>query len=130
MHDVQINPIKNRLYITLKDCNYSDLTAYVNQIENACKYLVLGFTCLILLNRKGLLRQSDKDLLFNTADLVYSYGASKIVNVQKSNNSSGFLRRSLIGFQTDFPLENAENIRQAEDILDGEKNEDRSWASA
>ncbi len=125
MHDVQINPIKNRLYITLEDCNNPDFTAYVNQIENACKYLVSGFTCLTVFNRKGLLRQCDKDLLFNTADLVYSYGASKIVNVKKSNNSSGFLARRLIGLQTDFPIENAENIRQAEEILDGKKHTEK-----
>ena len=130
MHDVQINPIKNRLYITLGDCNYSGFAEYVNQIENACKYLVPGFTCLAVLNRKGILRQSDKDLLFNTADLVYSYGASKIVNVKKSNNTSGFLRRRLIGLQTEFPIENAENIRQAEEILDGKKYDDKSLASA
>ena len=130
MLDVQINPIKNRLYITLRDSNYIDFTAYVNQIENACKYLVSGFTCLTVLNREGILRQSDKDLLFNTADLVYSYGAGKIVNVKKSNNSKGFLRRRLIGFQADFPIENAENIRQAEEILDGEKYKEKSLASA
>jgi hypothetical protein len=130
MYDVQINPIKNRLYITLGDCNNADLTAYVDQLENACKYLVPGFTCLTVLDRKGILRQSDKDLLFNTADLVYSYGASKIVNVEKSNNSSGLLRRKLIGLQTYFPIENANNIRQAEDMLDGKKYEEKSLASA
>lgn len=130
MHDVQINPIKNRLYITLGDCNYPDFTAYVKQIENACKYLVSGFTCLTVLNRKGILRQSDKDLLFNTADLVYSYGGSKIVNVKKNNKGSESPRRRLIGFQTDFPIENAENIRQAEEILDGKKYEEKSLASA
>lgn len=130
MHDVKINPIKNRLYITLGDCNYIDFSAYVIQIENACKYLVSGFTCLTVLNGKGILRQSDKDLLFNTADLVYSYGASRIVNVKKSTNSSGFLRWRLIGLQTDFPIENAENIRQAEKILDGRKYEEKPSASA
>ncbi|MFH1990784.1 MAG: hypothetical protein ABIK98_00040 [Pseudomonadota bacterium] len=44
MHDVKINPKKNRLYITLGDLDCNEITAYVNKIESACKDLVPGFT--------------------------------------------------------------------------------------
>ena len=37
MHHVHINPIKNRMYIILKDGNASNITAYVDAIENACR---------------------------------------------------------------------------------------------
>lgn len=53
MHDVQINPLKNRLYITLRDSNYSDMKKYVNEIESAIMNLVPGFTCLTVLNKEG-----------------------------------------------------------------------------
>ena len=80
-----------------------------------------GFTCVIGLNKKGLIRQSDKDLLFNTACLVYAYGASKIVYVRKNNDKSDLFQRSLMDFQTDFTVENAKNIQEAEDILNERK---------
>lgn len=121
MYDVQINPIKNRLYITLGDGIYTDIAVYVNEIESACKYMASGFTCVIGLNKKGLIRQSDKDLLFNTACLVYAYGASKIVYVRKNNDKSDLFQRSLMDFQTDFTVENAKNIQEAEDILNERK---------
>ena len=79
MLDVKINSIKNRLYITMGDLKSADIAAYVNKIESACSNLAPGFTCLTVLNKKGLLRQREKDLLFNTVDLIYTYGASKIV---------------------------------------------------
>ena len=119
MHDVRIDPIKNRLYITIGVWNYADIAAYVNDIESACKDLVPGFTCLTVFKRNGIVRQSDRDQLFNTADLIYAYGATKIVHVTKNNESSGFFPRSLVGFQTYFPVENAENVKEAEEILDG-----------
>ncbi len=122
MHNVQIDPLKNRLYITLRDSNYADIKKCVDEIENACKYLAAGFTCLTVLDINRLVRQSDKDLLFNTADLVYAYGASKIVHVRDNNDATVFLQPSLMNFQTYFPVENAKNIQEAEDILD-QKNQ-------
>ncbi len=118
MLDVQINSIKNRLYITMGDLKSADIAAYVNKIESACRSLALGFTCLTVLNKKGLIRQREKDLLFNTVDLIYAYGVSKIVYVRENNNNSGFFQRSLRDFQADFTVDNAKNIQEAEDILD------------
>lgn len=118
MYDIQTNPIKNRLYITLGDKDYIDIPVYVNQIESACKYLAPGFTCVAVLNKKGLIRQKDEDLLFNTADLVYAYGAHKIVYVRKTNHNSELFQRRLMNFQIAATVENATNIQEAEEILD------------
>ena len=122
MLDVQINSIKNRLYITMGDLKSADIAAYVNEVESACRNLALGFTCLTVLNKKGSIRQREKDLLFNTVDLIYAYGAGKIVCVRENNNNSGFFQRNLRGYQTDFTVENANNIQGAEDILDESKS--------
>ena len=122
MLDVQINSIKNRLYITMGDLKSADIVAYVNEVESACRNLALGFTCLTVLNKKGSIRQREKDLLFNTVDLIYVYGASKIVYASENNNNSGFFQRSLRGYQTDITVENAKNIQGAEDILDESKS--------
>ena len=121
MLDVQINSIKNRLYITMGDLKSADIAAYVNKIESACRSLASCFTCLTVLNKKGLIRQREKDLLFITMGLIYAYGASKIVCVRENNDNSGFFQRNLKDFQTDFTMENAKNIQEAEDILDENK---------
>lgn len=124
MHDVQINLLKNRLYITLRDSNYSDMKKYVNEIESAIMSLVPGFTCLTVLNKEGLVNQSEKDLTFNTMDLVYAYGTGKIAHVRKNNDPLGFFQQSLMGFQSYFQVVKTNNIQEAEDILDG-KNSDQ-----
>lgn len=121
MHDVQINSIKNRLYITLKDLDYTNMETYVSEIEKACRRLVPGFTCLTVLKGKGVVRQNENDLLFNTTDLVYAYGASKIAHVKRNNNRLDFQPPSLMGFQSYFPVVKAKNTQEAEAILDGKK---------
>jgi hypothetical protein len=118
MHHVHINPIKNRMYIILKDGNTNDLTEYVNTIENACGDLANNFTCVAVLDKTGNVRQNDLDLLFNTVDLIYAYGAGRIVLVGKNNANSDFLRQNLFNLETCFTVENARDIQEAEDKLD------------
>ena len=118
MYEVRTNPVKNRLYITLGDKDYINIPVYVDQIESACRYLAPGFTCVAVLNKKGLMRQKDQDLLFNTADLIYAYGARKIVYVRKTNYNSELFRRSLMNFQLAATVENVTDIREADEILD------------
>jgi hypothetical protein len=118
MHHVHINPIKNRMYIILKDGNRNDITEYVNAIENACGDLAYNFSCVAVLDKKGSVRQSDIDLLFNTVDLIYAYGAGRIVLVGKNNGKSDFFQQNLFNLKACFTVENASDIQEAEDKLD------------
>jgi hypothetical protein len=122
MHHVHINPIKNRMYIILKDGNTSDMTAYVDKIENACGDLPYNFSCVVVFDKKEIVRQSDIDLLFNTMDLIYAYGADRIILVRKNNGDSDFFRPNLLNFKTCFTVENAMDIQEAENILDQRQN--------
>ena len=118
MNHVHINPIKNRMYIILKDGDTSNIRAYVNTIENACGDLPYNFSCVVVLDQKGIVRQSDIDLLFNTMDLIYAYGAGRIIVVRKNNNDSDFFPPNLLNFKTCFTVENAMDIEEADNILD------------
>ena len=118
MHDVHINPIKNRMYIILKDGIKNDMKEYVDKIENACEDMPFNFSCVVVLDKKGIVRQSDIDLLFNTMDLIYAYGAGRIIFVRKNNDNSNFLPTDLYHFKTCFTIENAMDIHEAESILD------------
>lgn len=122
MHHVHINPIKNRMYIILKDGNTSNIKAYVDKIENACGDLPYNFSCVVVLDKKGIVRQSDIDLLFNTVDLIYAYGADIIILVRKNNGNSDFFQPNLLNFKTCFTVENAMDIQEAESILDQRHN--------
>jgi hypothetical protein len=118
MHHVHINPIKNRMYVILKDSNTNDITEYVNIIENACGDLAYNFSCVAVLDKKGNVRQKDLDLLFNTVDLIYAYGAGRIVLVGKNNADADFFQQHLFNLKACFAVENARDIREAEDKLD------------
>ncbi len=118
MHDIHINPIKNRMYVHLKDKNTIDTPAYVNAIENACKKLTYNFSCVAVLNKKGNVCQSDIDLLFNTVGLIYAYGAGRIILVRKKNGNFDFLQPNILNFKAYFMVENARNIKEAEKMLD------------
>lgn len=119
MPAVRNNLIKNRLYITLRDSDQADMCAYVQKIESACQTLTSGFTCLLVLQTNGMIRQKDKDLLFNTTGLISAYGASKVAYVRKTSGNPSMSRLSPFNFQTFTPVAHALNIKEAEDILDG-----------
>jgi hypothetical protein len=119
MHHVKTDPLKNRLYITINDWDQTELPRYFQKIEIACKQLVPGFTCLTVLKKKGFIDQQDSDLLFSTTDLVSAYGGSKIVHIRKVNGYSDTHWPSPTNFQTYIPVEFAANVKDAENILNG-----------
>jgi predicted transglutaminase-like protease len=106
------------MYIILKDGNTSDVKSYVNRIENACGDLPYNFSCVVVLDKKSIVRQSDIDLFFNTVDLIYAYGADRIILVKNNNNDFDFFQTNLLNFKTCFTVENAMDIQEAEYLLD------------
>lgn len=118
MPDVRLNSLKNRLYITIGDWDQADMRPYVRKIESACKALVPGFSCLVVLIKKGLIRQKEKDLVFSTKDLISAYGASKVVCVVKTSGYSSMSRLNPFTIQPVVAVEHALSTREAEDILD------------
>jgi hypothetical protein len=119
MPEVQINLLKNRLYITLEDWDQGDMPVYVQKIESACKALVPGFTCVAVLRKNGLIRQIDKDLLFNTTDLISAYGVSKVAYVRNNQTKENAMPSISINIHSYVPVHYAPNINEAEAILDG-----------
>ena len=126
MHPVRVNLLKNRMYIFLNDAIEGNTKAYVNAIENACQDLISNFSCVAVLDKKRIVRQSDIDLLFDTVNLIYAYGADRIILVKKDNDALDFFRPYLFDFQSDVKVENAINIQEAENIL--ENTRETTWA--
>ncbi|MBU0986824.1 MAG: hypothetical protein KKH68_06180 [Proteobacteria bacterium] len=119
MPKVTIDILKNRLYLTIKDWDHSDMAAYVQDIEAACNALFFGFTCLIVLRKKGAVRQKDLDLLFRTTDLISAYGAVRLVVVNDSHADSPTTWTNLVYVPNYIPAAITPSIAEGEDILDG-----------
>ena len=122
MPEVQINLLKNRLYITLDDWDQGDMPVYVRKIESACKALVPGFTCVAVLRKNGLIRQIDKDLLFNTTDLISAYGVSKVAYVRNNTAEENEIPWISINMHSYVPVYCVPNVNEAEAILDGKSS--------
>lgn len=94
------------------------MLAYVQKIESACQALAPGFTCLFVFRNKGLSHRKNKDLLFNTTDLLSAYGACKIAYVRTSKENPKRYWLNPLNIQTFIPIEYALNTKEAEEILD------------
>jgi len=65
-----------------------------------------------------MIRQKDKDLLFNTTDLISAYGAGRVAYVGKTKDHPQGFRINPVYFQTFIPIEHARSTAEAEAILD------------
>lgn len=119
MHEIKADFIKNRLYITLRESERTEMNSYVNQIEHACKELTPGFTCIAVFPGGEAPQQKDHDLLMNTKDLICAYGAVKIVRVGKSGRASSLVKSAGFNMMGNIKVEDAATIQEAEKILDG-----------
>ena len=116
MHQICVNRLKNRLYITIENLNPAEIPAYITHIEAACKQLIPGFTCLAGFNQKKSLQQADKDFLFSATDLISAYGGLRIVHVGNISETP-FQRAGLPRMDAFIPVETASSIKEAEAIL-------------
>lgn len=118
MHEIKADFLKNRLYITLRESDGTKMNSYVNEIEHACKELTPGFTCIAVFPGGNAPQQKDHDLVMNTKDLIYAYGAVKIVRVRKSGSAAILVKRAGLNMPGNIKVEDATTIQEAEKILD------------
>ena len=118
MNKIEADFIKNRLYITFSESDKTEMNAYVDKIEQACKKLLPGFTCIAVFPRNEDPKQKELDLLFNTEDLIYAYGATKIVRVKKSSRTLARFRKIWLNMQSNIEVEDVTTVQEAEKILD------------
>lgn len=118
MHEIKADFIKNRLYIIFSESDRTEMNVYVDKIEQVCKKLLPGFTCIAVFPRNEAPKQKELDLLFNTEDLIYAYGAKKIVRVKKSGRPLARFRKIWLKIQSNIEVEDVTTVQEAEKILD------------
>ena len=89
---------------------------YVERIENACNELIPSFSCLTVVHNRRGIRPRDRDMLFNTTELISAYGAGFAVWVLKNACRSQINANP--ARQTQIPVAMAPDIQSAESILD------------
>ncbi|MFC1828687.1 hypothetical protein ACFL0O_03630 [Thermodesulfobacteriota bacterium] len=121
MHEIDIDQRKNRLYLIMNSSDRVEIKSCVEKIEEACKILVPGFTCIVAFLKNGALKQRDEDLLFHIEDMIYAYGAKKVVRVRRNGSVIDRFQTPMFYFQPTYFAENAATIEEAEEILDSMK---------
>jgi len=121
MHEIDIDQRKNRLYLIMNSSDRVEIKSCVEKIEEACKILVPGFTCIVAFPKNGTLKQRDEDLLFHIEDLIYAYGAKKVVRVRRNGSAIDRFHTPMFYIQPTYFAENAATIEEAEEILDSMK---------
>ena len=117
MHKIKTDPIKNILYIHFGKSDRTVMKAYANQIEQACKKLIPGFSCIEVFSKNDSIKQKDNDMLFSTEDLILAYGASHIVRVGRFGESLVQFQSIWMNMQGNIKVENAATLQEAETIL-------------
>lgn len=121
MYEIVIDQRKNRLYLSTGTYNTVEIKTCVEKIEGACRVLVPGFTCIVVFLRNGSFKQVHGDLLFHVEDLIYAYGAKKIVRVRKKGDILDRVSAPSFYLHPRYLTESVTTIREAEKILDGMK---------
>ena len=122
MRKIEIDPRKNRLYLIMDTADKLELKQFVEKIEKVCRSLVPGFSCVVAFTNGGPVKQRDEDLLFHIEDLIYAYGAKKVVRVRKNGNIFDLLSQRTLNMQPTYFAGNAASIEEAEKILDNMKS--------
>ena len=121
MYEIVIDQRKNRLYLSMDTGDTVEIKTCVEKIEDACRALVPGFTCVVAFLRNGSFKQVHGDLLFHIEDLIYAYGAKKIVRVREKGDILDRVSAPSFYLHPRYFTESATTIKGAEKILDGMK---------
>ena len=108
---------KNLLYVFLNSSEETNIPEFVTNIEHICYKLVPGFSCILVLPKDTSSIIKDKNFICNTGNLIYAYGAGKIVSVVDNGNISESSKAVKIDFAAGIKFENAYSIKEAERIL-------------
>lgn len=121
MYEIVIDQRKNRIYLSIGAYDTAEIKTCVKKIEDACRVLVPGFTCIVDFLKNGSFKQVHGDLLFHIEDLIYAYGAKKIVRVRKKGDILDRVSAPTFYLHPRYLTESATTIKEAEKILDGIK---------
>ncbi|MBN1932562.1 MAG: hypothetical protein JW786_13245 [Desulfobacterales bacterium] len=120
MYEIKTDLKKNRLYLIFGEMDRAEVQQAVKEIEEACKTLIHGFTCLTVLRKEQGVKQQDDDLIYEAQEIVTRYGVSKVVRVLSNENA--FVQRQLdvLIVKPEYHVEYKDSIEEAEKILDGD----------
>ena len=119
MHEIKTDLKKNRLYLIIGEMDRAEMQQAVEEIEEACKTLIHGFTCLTVLRKERGVKQQDDDLIYEAQEIVTRYGVSKVARVLSNENTFVQRQMDVLIVKPEYHVEYKNSIQEAERILDG-----------
>jgi hypothetical protein len=117
MYKIKSDSHRNLLYVFLNNSEETNLPKFVTEIEKSCNELITGFVCILVLPKDPFLINKDKNFICNTGNLIYAYGARKIVRVMESGNEADLLKAVEFKLAGEHHVENANSITEAEEMI-------------
>ncbi|MFP4445717.1 MAG: hypothetical protein ACLFPD_05675 [Desulfosudaceae bacterium] len=124
MHEVRVDPEKNRLYLTFEKLDGpEEITEVGDEIREACQSLTEGFTCLTDMRNYELLDRELEVFIRGVQEFLVEAGMSKVVRVVRRFDRWGHLQFDRSSMGIGYHAENVNTIEEALAILDGENGE-------
>jgi hypothetical protein len=117
MYKIRTDFHRNLLYVFLNSSEETNIPEFVTKIEHICYKLIPGFACILVLPKDPSLLNKDRNFICNTGNLIYAYGADKIVGVIDKKNISDSSNVVRLDFAAGVKFKNAYSIKEAERIL-------------
>jgi hypothetical protein len=121
MHDVVVNPEKNRIYITVGPISdEAEMQRIVDRVKAECARLKSGFTCLTDLRNYEYQDEIFEKYIRATQEALLEAGMSKVVRVHRPVGLLGHYQFETVSMDLGYRAKNVTSVEEAERILDGE----------
>ena len=115
---------KNRLYLKLTSGGRAERKMLGKVLENTCRGLETGFSCLADISDYEPIDKEKEDWLVQTQVSLWKAGMGKVVRVKRSRALVGYLDLDKASLSTGYTESMVENLVEAEEILDSDTDGD------
>ena len=121
MHDVRVDPEKNRIYITISKLDSeAEMQSIVEKVKSECRKLENGFTCLTDLRGYEYQDEIFEHYIKEAQEALLQTGMSKVVRVHRPVGVLSHFQFETVSLDLGYRAENVTSLAEAEKILDGE----------
>lgn len=122
MHEVRVDPDKNRIYLTIgKIEDEQEMKSIPESVMAEAGKLKKGFTCLTDLRDYEYQDEIFERYIQKTQQALLDAGMSKVVRVHRKVGVLGHIQFETVSLDLGYRAKNVTSFEEAERILDGEE---------
>jgi len=125
MHEVKVDPEKNRLYLMFaKIEGEAEMQAMLDKIIEACGQLKSGFSCLTDLRKYDPVDGIFEDYIKKAQEALIDAGMKRVVRIRRPMGSMAHYQFDNISYELGYHAPNVTSVEEGEALLDSmEKQE-------